>query len=175
MIFWWKTRSGAEKRRPRSHVNGCYSSISLYSIDNWNNWAVVVVKYDPMICCVLHARAHPAERHQPSPPGNIKTRNDTSDAKYTAFYWQTIIIKSLSVIKMHCSFRKKDQTMTSLYITAHNHAKRSAKAPFTLCWQLARNVVAKDGYGGLPPHFYPHNFLLNQVCTMYFLYRRYSQ
>ena len=47
-----------------------------------------------------------------------------------------------------------------------------SKAPFTLCWQLARNVVANDGCGGLPPHFYHHNFLLNQVCTMY---RRYSQ
>ena len=56
------------ERRPRPHVNGCYSSISLYSIDNLNNWAFVVVRYDPMICCVLHARVHPAEQHQPPLP-----------------------------------------------------------------------------------------------------------
>ena len=68
VIFWWKTRSCAEKGRPRPHVNGCYSCISLHSIDNLNNWAFVVVRYDPMICCVLHARVHPAERHQPTSP-----------------------------------------------------------------------------------------------------------
>ena len=56
------------ERRPRPHVNGCYSCISLHSIDNLNNWAFVVVRYDPMICCVLHARVRPAERHQPTPP-----------------------------------------------------------------------------------------------------------
>ena len=56
------------ERRPRPHANGCYSSISLHSIDNLNNWAFVVVRYDPMICCVLHARVHPAERHQPTLP-----------------------------------------------------------------------------------------------------------
>ena len=148
------------ERRPRPHVNGCYSSISLYSIDNLNNWAFVVVRYDPMICYVLHARVHPAERHQPTRPpspwllacssskrlalvysmqirthttqetgtclstepstayipthdpvakprqlftnsspsntagSHIKTRNDTSDGKSTAFDWQTFIIKS---------------------------------------------------------------------------------
>ena len=57
--------------RPRPHVNGCYSCISLHSIDNLNNWAFVVVRYDPMICCVLHARVHPAERHQPTPPPSL--------------------------------------------------------------------------------------------------------
>ena len=52
----------------------CYSStcISLDCIDNWNNWAVVVVKYDPVLCCVLHAQVHQAARHhhrtQTSPP-----------------------------------------------------------------------------------------------------------
>ena len=108
IIFWWKTRSCAETRRPRQHVNGCYtgelgydglngtrkigpsyaksvvyiwrildmhrtgtkhivrhmqrsvvqwsviskftgSSISLYFIDNWYNWAVLVVEYDHML------------------------------------------------------------------------------------------------------------------------------
>ena len=157
------------ERRQRPHVNGCYSSISLYFIDSLNNWAFVVVRYDPVICCVLHARVHPAERHKPTPPlpppspwllarssskglalvyliqilayttqgtgtspstepsrhtaiairspnrascrvtfhlvytnsspvntagSNIKTRNDTSDGKSSAFYWQTFIIKS---------------------------------------------------------------------------------
>ena len=37
-------------RRVRPYVNGCYSSISLYFIENWYNSAVVVVKYDPMFC-----------------------------------------------------------------------------------------------------------------------------
>ena len=53
VIFWWKTQSCAEKgARDRMSMAG-YSCISLHSIDNLNNWAFVVVRYDPMICCVL--------------------------------------------------------------------------------------------------------------------------
>ena len=48
VIFWWKTPSCAETMRPRPHVNGCYSSISVYFIENWYISADVVVKYDPM-------------------------------------------------------------------------------------------------------------------------------
>ena len=64
VISWWRTRSCAEK--------GAHDRMSMAVIVlshyNLNNWAFVVVRYDPMICCVLHARVHPAERHQPTLP-----------------------------------------------------------------------------------------------------------
>ena len=64
VISWWRTRSCAEKGA-RDRMSMAVIVLSHY---NLNNWAFVVVRYDPMICCVLHARVHPAERHQPTLP-----------------------------------------------------------------------------------------------------------
>ena len=65
VIFWWKTRSCAEKGA-RDRMLMAVVVLSHYTL--LITWAFVVVRYDPMICCVLHARVHTAERHQPTPP-----------------------------------------------------------------------------------------------------------
>ena len=107
VIFWWKTQSCAETMRPRPHVNGYNSSLSLYFIENWYNSAVVAVKYDPMFLTHVMLCSAASEKMIPPPPlgrksikelaharqGVLRKLTLPSDTFFFKFWWQSYIFR----------------------------------------------------------------------------------